>query len=452
MPGPGGQQTGVGCSGQVGVIVAPGQGTIPTVSSIASPESEVARRLAQVRSCTERIVDGLSDDVLVHAPRSFVSPPVWDLGHIAAFEELWVWCRAAGGTTIYPDLQPAYDAFETPRPVRTQIRLLDPQGAREYLQITRARTMEVLDGRREVADPDLVAQGFVFDLVSAHEAQHAETMLQEFVLGGIVVRSVPEDAATGERRAPEAPAVIEVPGVRVRIGAGPDGFAYDCERPAHTVEIAPFAIARDPVICAEYAAFIDDDGYARDGLWSDAGRAWRDREAITSPAYWESDGAGWWVGRDLAGARPVDPDAPVCHISWYEADAYARWVGARLPTEAEWEVAARGAPVDDRANLGLRQPGPRPVGTTDRPSEIGCREMIGNVWEWTSSEFSAYPGFRAYPYREYSEVFFGGGYRVLRGGSFATQPHVASTTFRNWDLPERRQIFSGMRVAWDRPD
>jgi iron(II)-dependent oxidoreductase len=434
------------------VIAATGRGTIPSVSSISSPESEVARRLADVRSRTEMIVDGLSDDVLVHAPRSFVSPPVWDLGHIAAFEELWVWCRAAGGTTMYPDLQSAYDAFETPRPVRTQIRLLDPHDARCYLDATRARTIEVLDGRREATDADLVAGGFVFDLVAAHEAQHAETMIQEFVLGGVVVGAVP---VVPEATAPPTGSpfeVIEVPATRATLGAGADGFAYDCERPQHTVELAPFAIARDPVSCAQFAAFIDDGGYSRDALWSPAGREWRDREGITAPAYWEPDGGGWWIGRDLAGVRPVIPDAPVCNISWYEADAYSRWLGARLPSEAEWELACRGTPVDARANLGLRHSGPRAVGFAGIQSDIGCRGMIGDVWEWTSTEFAGYPGFRAHPYREYSEVFFGSGYRVLRGGSFATQSHVASTTFRNWDLPERRQIFAGMRVAWDRPD
>jgi iron(II)-dependent oxidoreductase len=405
-----------------------------------------------VRTCTETIVAGLSDDVLVHAPRSFVSPPVWDLGHIAAYEELWVWCRAAGGTTIHPDLQAAYDAFETPRPVRTKIRLLTPEDARDYLRVTRERTLEVLHGRRTPADQELVAGGFVFDLVAAHEAQHAETMLQEFVLGNVVVAGLPAIPRTGAYRDSAAPEVIEVPGGPTHLGAGPGGFAYDCERPEHAVDVAPFAIARDPVTCAGFAAFIADGGYARDSLWSADGREWRHREAVTTPAYWERDGAGWWVARDLAGIRPLDPEAPVCHISWYEADAFARWAGARLPTEAEWDLAARGAPTDERANLGLRRTGPAPAGTVNGESEIGCRSMIGDVWEWTSSEFDGYPGFRAYPYREYSEVFFGEGYRVLRGGSFATQPHVASTTFRNWDLPERRQIFSGVRVAWDRPD
>jgi gamma-glutamyl hercynylcysteine S-oxide synthase len=420
------------------------------VSVDVPPQTAIAERLASVRGCTEAIVMGLGDDVLQHAPRSFVSPPVWDLAHIAAYEELWVWCRAAGGSTLYPDLQAAYDAFETPRPVRSRIRLLDPTEARRYLELTRDRTLEVLIGDRVPTDPELVQDGFVFDLVAAHEAQHAETMLQEFVLADVPIDTlgiespgrVAGSAAVSER--------IELPGATVTVGAASDGFAYDCERPVHRTEIAPYAIARDPVTCREFLAFILDGGYARDDLWSPAGRDWRLEESVVAPAYWEPDGAGGWTTRNLAGRCPVDPSVPVCHVSWYEADAFARWAGGRLPTEAEWEHAASGAGADSAGcNLGVRFGRPLAPGALGGTSKAGCRGIIGDVWEWTATEFDGYPGFRAYPYREYAEVFFGRGYRVLRGGSWATQPHVATTTFRNWDLPQRRQIFAGVRLAWD---
>ncbi len=414
------------------------------------PQTAIAERLASVRRCTEAIVTGLSDDVLQHAPRSFVSPPVWDLGHIAAYEELWVWCRAGGGSTLYPDLQAAYDAFETPRPVRTQIRLLDPGEARRYLDLTRDRTLEVLAGAHAPKDSGLLEGGFVFDLVAAHEAQHAETMLQEFVLGAVPIDSVGLAAPAGPSGACDAPERITIPAGTVRVGADGEDFAYDCERPAHPRALGPFAIARDPVTCGQFMAFIDDGGYTRDELWSPAGRAWRHGEAVLAPAYWEPDADGGWTTRTLAGRRAVDPAEPVCHVSWYEADAFARWAGGRLPTEAEWERAAVGADRDaEVCNLGVRFGAPLAAGTMAGASEVGCRAMIGDVWEWTATEFDGYPGFRAYPYREYAEVFFGQGYRVLRGGSWATQPHVASTTFRNWDLPQRRQIFAGLRLAWD---
>lgn len=419
------------------------------MGALPSPKSEIAERLGAVRRCTEAIVDGLGDDVLVHAPRPYVSPPVWDLGHIAAYEELWVWCRATGGAASHPDLQAAYDAFETPRPVRTQIPLLGPDDARGYLATTRVRTLDVLAGERPVRDPELVADGFVFDLVAAHEAQHAETMLQEFVLGGVPITGVGGNGNDSGVTSSAAPAVIEVAGGAVELGRGSSGFAYDCERPRHRVELGPYAIARDPVTCGEYAQFLADGGYARDELWSRAGRLWRDEEHAVAPAYWEPDGSGAWQTRDLAGPRALDPAAPVCHVSWFEAEAYARWAGARLPTEAEWEHAATGCTTED-ANLGIVRRGPAPVGSFAGVSTLGCRAMLGDVWEWTATEFVGYPGFRAYPYREYAEVFFGEGYRVLRGGSWATQPHVASATFRNWDLPQRRHIFAGFRLAWDR--
>jgi gamma-glutamyl hercynylcysteine S-oxide synthase len=420
------------------------------VSIDGPPQTAIAERLASVRGCTEAIVTGLSDDVLQHAPRPFVSPPVWDLGHIAAYEELWVWCRTAGGATLYPELQTAYDAFETPRAVRTQIRLLDPTEARRYLDLTRDRTLEVLAGDRAPRDPDLVQAGFVFDLVAAHEAQHAETMLQEFVLGGVVINAVGTESPAYTPACGDAPDRIEIPGGTITVGAGTDGFAFDCERPVHRREIRPYAIARDPVTCGQFSAFIDDGGYSRDDLWSVAGRAWRQEEAVTAPAYWEPDGAGGWTTCHLAGRRPVEPAVPVCHVSWYEADAFARWAGGRLPSEAEWEHAAAGADQELGAcNLDVRFGAPLAPGTLPATSLAGCRSMIGDVWEWTSTEFDGYPGFRAYPYREYSQVFFGQGYRVLRGGSWATQPHVASTTFRNWDLPQRRQIFAGVRLAWN---
>jgi iron(II)-dependent oxidoreductase len=190
------------------------------------------------------------------------------------------------------------------------------------------------------------------------------------------------------------------------MGAGPEGFAYDNERPRHTARTGPFHIARRPVSKASWLHFSEGGGYERREWWSDEGWAWKEEYDITH----------------CAGAATGDPQAPVCHVSWFEADAFARANEARLPTEAEWERAATW--------------------------EQGI-DGVGRVWEWTSTAFHGYPGFKPYPYREYSEVFFGPKYRVLRGGSWATHPRVATRTFRNWDLPQRRQIFSGLRLTKD---
>jgi iron(II)-dependent oxidoreductase len=210
-------------------------------------------------------------------------------------------------------------------------------------------------------------------------------------------------------------------------------------------------MARDPVTNGEHLGFVEDGGYRRRELWTDAGWAWREAEGAEAPLYWERDGGGGWLERTFDRVGPLDPGLPVCHVSAHEADAHARWAGARLPTEAEWECAARGTPVGGEwGNLGQAASGRAPVGAHPA-NAAGVRGMLGDVWEWTSSAFEGYPGFAAFPYREYAEVFFGPRYRVLRGGSWATQAVAMRPTFRNWDLPERRQIFSGLRLARDLP-
>ena len=243
------------------------------------------------------------------------------------------------------------------------------------------------------------------------------------------------------------------------LGAGDEGFAYDNERPRHTVELPAFRIARSPITNATFLSFVEGGGYERREWWSDEGWHWKEEYDITHPGGWTGDGRR----RRVDGLVPLDPHAPVVHVSWFEADAFARAHGARLPTEAEWERAAAWsqgtANVDWRAlepvppNGAAQEPassrnGDAPSDADDVPTP-GLTGFVGDVWEWTSSPFGGYPGFRAHPYPEYSEVFFGPKYRVLRGGAWATSARVASNTFRNWDLPIRRQIFSGLRLAWD---
>jgi iron(II)-dependent oxidoreductase len=224
--------------------------------------------------------------------------------------------------------------------------------------------------------------------------------------------------------------MVLVPGGEVTVGAPARGFAYDNERPAHTVTLESFWIDRTPVTNGAWAAFLAETG-------------------AEPPLYWEADGDGGWVRCVMGMREPVEPDQPVIHVSWHEADAYARWAGKRLPTEAEWEAAAAGADPAC-ANLDHVAFGCAPAGCyADGASDCGAVQMLGDVWEWTASDFTAYPGFRAFPYAEYSEVFFGDGYKVLRGGAWATRRNVIRTSFRNWDLPQRRQIFAGVRCAKD---
>jgi len=409
----------------------------------------IARELEGVRARTLDLFDAIDPEVAHRPPSAIMSPPVWDLGHIAAYEELWLVRRLGGGEARHPELDDVYDAFETPRAVRGDIDILDEEACRRFLDHVRARALDVLE-RADVgpdADP-LTADGFVFAMVAQHEAQHTETLLQG-------LKMLPRGGYAPPRREPSIrdgrpdvgrPAAITIPAGTHVVGATePD--ALDVERPAHEVELAEFRIAARPVVNGEWLEFVADGGYDDPRLWSEEGWSWRAEERPAAPAYWEPDGGGGWLERDFDRLEPVDRARPVCHVSAHEADAFARWAGARLPSEHEWEAAARSR--GSGSSGALDQLDFAPARCVRNGADPQLERMTGDVWEWTASGLAGYPGFRAFPYREYAEVFFGGPYRVLRGGSWATQPHAARVSFRNWDLPVRRQIFSGVRLAWD---
>jgi gamma-glutamyl hercynylcysteine S-oxide synthase len=327
---------------------------------------------------------------------------------------------------LHGELGRFYDAIENPRMTRGELPILRGNELRSYLDEVRERALEVLDGLElESTEDALLADGFVYEMLIAHEHQHNETMLQ---LIQMVEGYEPVELDPPPEPDSEGPEMVLVEAGEAGIGAGPDGFAYDNERPRHTVELEPFWIDRTPVTNRAYAEFVADTG-------------------AEPPLYWEPDTDGWWKRTAMGRAGRLDADQPVVHVSWHEADAFARWAGKRLPTEEEWEAAAQGADRE-RANLDQLSFGCAGAGAYgDAPSDCGAVQMLGDVWEWTSSGFGAYPGFRAFPYREYSEVFFGDAYKVLRGGSWATRRNAVRTSFRNWDLPERRQIFAGVRCV-----
>lgn len=410
--------------------------------------SDIAALLRRTRERTHTLYAPLGDEDVVRTPTAIMSPPVWDLGHIAAYEELWVACTLGGMRSLHPELQRTYDAFETPRSSRTEVPLLGRAECEHYLAEVHERTLDVLERVDTLGDSPLAESGFVFDLVAQHEAQHTETVLQTLQLfdGGEYrprrPGMVPSAISTASGR-------IEIDGGEVAVGSDQRAFTYDCERPRHRVRLAPYAMARTQVTNAEHVAFIADGGYAREALWSPQGWQWRCANAVEAPLYWRRGEHGEWVTRSFDEYRPVDPDHPVCHVSLFEAQAHATWAGARLPTEAEWEHAAAGAVVDD-ARLDQLDFGTAAVGAAiGGRSAVGCADMFGNVWEWTSTRFGPYDGFIVDPYPQYAQVFFGGEYFVLRGGSWATQSIAMRTTFRNWDHPYRRQIFAGFRLAWD---
>jgi len=382
----------------------------------SASKAAIADALSEARERTLALVEPLDDEQLNTVYSPILSPLAWDLGHIANFEELWLVQTIGQREPLHGELGRFYDAIENPRKVRGELPILRDDELRAYMADVRERTLDVLEGVEigpDVEDP-LLRDGFVYEMLLAHELQHNETMLQllQLVDGyepGRGAGHLSPGQASGQlarrfeyppvREMPRTPDAVVVEGGSYEIGAPAKGFAYDNERPRHAVELAGFEIDRTPVSNAAYVEFMEETG-------------------AEPPLYWERDGDGW-VETARGRRRPIEPGDPVVHVSWEQAEAFVRWAGKRLPTEFEWEAA--------RARL----------------------DGIGHGWEWTSSDFLAYPGFEAFPYREYSEVFFGDGHKVLRGSSWATHPRVVRPSFRNWDLPQRNQIFSGFRCARD---
>jgi iron(II)-dependent oxidoreductase len=442
--------------------------TRPTTTQ---PPADLRQRIADGLDRARQRSIALTTDVLdtpeltaQHSP--IMSPLVWDLAHVGNQEELWLVRDAGGLEPVRCDIDDLYDAFKHPRRDRPALPLLDPAESRQYIGTVRTKVLDLLDqvplsGRR------LTEGGFVFGMIIQHEQQHDETMLATHQLraGEPVLVGTP----TPRPAAGTLPADVLVPAGPFTMGTSVEPWALDNERPAHQVELPAYWIDTTPVTNAAYAGFIDAGGYTDPRWWSAAGWAHRQQAGLAGPQSWERVGGEWWRTR-FGRPEPVPPDEPVQHVCWYEAEAFARWAGKRLPTEAEWEKAARhdpatgrsrrypwgdSEPTAEQANLGGDHLRPAPVGGYPAgASAYGVHQLLGDVWEWTASPFAGYPGFEAYPYREYSEVFFGTDeYRVLRGGSWATDPAACRATFRNWDYPIRRQVFAGFRCARDaRPD
>ncbi|HWU09847.1 MAG TPA: ergothioneine biosynthesis protein EgtB [Streptomyces sp.] len=425
------------------------------------------RALAALLGARERtalLTDSVDDHELTAQHSPLMSPLVWDLAHIGNQEELWLLRAVGGREAMRPEIDGLYDAFEHSRASRPSLPLLAPAEARAYAAEVRGRALDILGGAPlHGGGRPLEQAGFVFGMVAQHEQQHDETMLITHQLrSGPAVLTAPEPPEPAG--AAGLPSEVLVPGGSFTMGTSTEPWALDNERPAHRREVAAFHIDTAPVTCGAYQRFIEDGGYTDERWWEPEGWAMVREHGLTAPLFWHRD-AGQWLRRRFGVTEPVQADEPVLHVSWYEADAYARWAGRRLPTEPEWEKAARHDPVSgrslrypwgdddptpERANLGQRHLRPAAAGAYPAGrSPAGAGQLIGDVWEWTSSDFLPYPGFVAFPYREYSEVFFGPGHKVLRGGSFAVDQVACRGTFRNWDLPVRRQIFSGFRTARD---
>jgi iron(II)-dependent oxidoreductase len=446
---------------------------------------EMARLMRETREETRRLLFDMviAEKDLRRQPAEGFRPLLWHWGHVAAFESYWILQRVKGEASISPRYDVIFDPIQTPKDDSLNlppVAEIDEFSHRVRNEVTNYLTRVRFDG----ANP-LLRNGYIFNLVLEHEYQHQETLMYLLQLLDPELKRAPakplEESRTSDNQQrskiqnpkSETAEMLPVEGGRFEMGAREFPFAYDNEQPLHTVELADFRIDRFPVTNGEYAAFIEANGYQTRSLWSDEGWAWKEESQIEYPLYWslakgrtsEASSNLRWRVRELFEESDLKTDHPVTGVSWHEAESYARFAGKRLPSEAEWEKAASWNPAtlrksrfswgdespdDDRANFGNRFWGTTPVDAfPEGRSPYGCFDMTGNVWEWTSTVFQPYAGFAAFPYPEYSELWFDTDHRVLKGGSWATRPPLLRATFRNFWRPRFRIAFAGFRCAAD---
>ncbi len=411
--------------------------------------------LAASRARSAKVTDDLRGDQLLGPKLPIVNPPLWELGHLAWFQEFWCLRHRDEGAPRDSILQGAdglYDSAKVAHDTRWSLPLPSLQATRDYQAQVLALVLQRL--QREPENPELL---YFADLCAFHEDMHAEAFHYTRQTLGYSNPFEQEDAIETPRSGAED---VAIDGGPFLLGASPGaGFVFDNEKWAHEIKVAPFRIARTALTNAEYAEFADSGGYARREFWSEEGRAWLADSGTKAPRFWQNEGGAWRLrrfGRTIALPRSL----PVMHVNWHEAEAYCRFAHRRLPTEAEWEYAASvagpgcakrrfpwGNSAPSALQSNLQQGGPAPVDAYPQgDSAGGCRQLIGNVWEWTASAFNPFPGFVADPYKEYSEPWFGT-HKVLRGGSFATSRRLIRNTWRNFYTPDRGDIFAGFRTC-----
>lgn len=415
--------------------------------------------LQAARGRTLSLAQDLTGERLLGPRLAIVNPPLWEIGHLGWFQEYWC-LRYQGGQPPAPsqlrDGDALYDSAAVPHGARWDLPLPDIDATLRFLERVLAQVLERLDREGNSEQVRYFAQ-----LAACHEEMHCEAFTYTRQTLGYAAPHPP--AGNELSRAGPHPGDIEIAGGDFLLGADRDGgaFVFDNEKWAHPVHVPPFRMARAAVNNAEFSAFADDNGYRRRELWSEPGWRWRERAEAESPVYWRREG-GAWMERCYDRWAPLRPHAAVTHVNWFEAEAWCRWARRRLPTEAEWEAAAASAPAANGKRTypwGETPPSPEHAnlyGVTGKTVDVaafpdgdsgwGCRQMFGNVWEWTADWFEPYPGYLRDPYKEYSEPWFGD-HKVLRGGCFATSPGLLRNTWRNFYTPDRRDVFAGFRTC-----
>ncbi len=467
----------------------------------------LAEWLVEAHATTRRMVDDLTDEQLLGPRRSTVNPPIWELGHVAWFYERWVICHANRGRPVLAAADALYDSMTIEHDIRWDLALPTRKAAYAYADAVCERVLDILHRGCDahtafhvlyaILHEDMHAEAFAYtrqclgwckphlDAKYAGGAQtgtgdpeNADDRAGRDAAGSHVSADGIDNQSSAARPSVGAVGAVgavggdlggdaQFAGGVLRLGAERDAdFVFDNEKWAHDHAVAPFSMARTVVTQAAYAAFVDDGGYGDEQLWSPSGWQWRQAKKAEHPVYWRRCEDAW-QRRDCTQWVPIEPKRPICHVSWFEADAYCRWAGRRLPTEAEWELAAsatsdrgqaedatrhypwgEGAPTPERANVSGWLDGLIAVDIlASGETAGGCRQMMGNVWEWTASTFQPYPGFVPDPYADFSAPWFGDGLRVLRGGSWATSHRLVRNTIRNFFSPERRDIWAGFRTC-----
>ena len=422
-----------------------------------APAEELAQWVRDGARRVLELVDDLTDEQMVGPLLPTVNPLIWEIGHIAWFQELFVLRRACGHNPILAYGDAIYDSGAIPHDTRWRLVLPDRADTTRYVRTVAERVAEEVTAGSATD----VTRHFARYTVHHHDT-HSEALTYTRQTLGLPMPKLPGLTGTGVPFAPNGEARrgdVSFGGDRFVLGALlADPFVYDNEKWAHPVDVAPFAMSRTPVTQAEFAEFVDDGGYATSRLWADGG-AWLAATGARHPVYWRAGENGWqrrhfdtWVG--------LEPHLPVSHVCWWEADAFSRWAGRRLPTETEWEFAAAAgkhpkttypwgetAPGTEHAATDWRSMGPVHVDAcVAGASPDGCGHLIGNVWEWTASEFTAYPNFERDAYHENSEQFFGNR-KVLRGGAWPTRGRYIRSTLRNYFTPDRRDVLAGLRTC-----
>ena len=420
--------------------------------------ADLIAMLANGRARTLELVAGLAHEQLLGPKLRIVNPLLWEIGHLAWFHEHFILRHLDEAPPLRADADALYDSSAVHHDTRWDLPLPSLEATLTYMAEVEAALAARLAGREPTAD-----ERYLYRLTTFHEDMHGEAFTySRQSLGWPTPVFAAAASAAGAPVAGAWPGDVDVPGGRFRLGAAPDnGFAFDNEKWAHEVEVAPFRIARAPVTNEAFAAFVADGGYGRRGWWSEAGWAWREDAGAGHPLYWRDEGGGRFAERRFDQVRPLAPHQPIMNVNWHEASAWCRWAGRRLPNEAEWEFAAAATPnggkrdlpwgaapfVLQHANLDGRRLGPVDVAAcAEGDSAWGCRQMIGNVWEWTASDFLPYPGFSPDIYADYSVPAFGRA-KVLRGGAWITRSRMINSRYRNYFSPERRDIYAGFRTV-----